>query len=185
MTVLIHTNQEILYKVIVDFFEAQNMTCYPYNPDHILSNATCLFWDNFSEDLPPEISIPIIVLDKNSSPISLEELLDLYREACAKKKTDTFFVGPYEISPKTRQAVHADLKITFSLTEKEIMILDRLHKTKTPLSKEEILGHVWGYKSGIDTHTLETHIYKLRKKLSPENPEAIIKTLKDGYVLVT
>ena len=50
------------------------------------------------------------------------------------------------------------------LTEKEIQLLELFLKNKTPISKDKILSLVWNYSSDADTHTVETHIYRLRKK---------------------
>ena len=183
MTILIAVDQEIIFKVIADFFEEQGMKSALYNPENIPSGATCLLTDCPSKERDSNLSIPVIILDKKTSPISLEELFNRYQEKIINVRLDVFLVGSYKISTKVRQAVHVDLNTILSLTEKEVMILEMLYQSKTPLSKEKILRHVWGYESGIDTHTLETHIYKLRKKLSPESPEALILTLQEGYAL--
>jgi DNA-binding response OmpR family regulator len=71
------------------------------------------------------------------------------------------------------------------LTDKETKIIQYLFKEKGKfISKEILLNRVWGYKSEISTHTLETHIYRLRKKieLDPKNPVIII-TCSGGYHL--
>jgi len=54
------------------------------------------------------------------------------------------------------------------LTEKETAILEYLGHSTDPVTREELLGAIWGYDARIDTHTLETHIYQLRRKLDPE-----------------
>ena len=52
------------------------------------------------------------------------------------------------------------------LTEKEIHLIELLLKNTNPITKEVILSSVWNYSSDADTHTVETHIYRLRKKLT-------------------
>ena len=75
-------------------------------------------------------------------------------------------------------------KIFISLTEKEIFILDLLLGKKAPVSKEELLSKVWNYAKGVDTHTVETHIYRLRKKIGKSfNDKKFIKNDEYGYSL--
>ena len=52
------------------------------------------------------------------------------------------------------------------LTEKEIQLIELLLNSKKPISKDNILSSVWNYSTNADTHTVETHIYRLRKKIS-------------------
>ena len=70
------------------------------------------------------------------------------------------------------------------LTEKEIYLLELLLNNKKPISKDNILSLVWNYSSNADTHTVETHIYRLRKKISQKFlDENFILNNKDGYYL--
>ena len=70
------------------------------------------------------------------------------------------------------------------LTEKEIQLLELLLLNKNPISKNEILSSVWNYSSDADTHTVETHIYRLRKKINDSFfDESFIINTKDGYSL--
>ena len=70
------------------------------------------------------------------------------------------------------------------LTEKEIQLLELLLKKDKPISKNIILSSVWNYSEDADTHTVETHIYRLRKKISDKfTDEKFILNNKDGYYL--
>ena len=70
------------------------------------------------------------------------------------------------------------------LTEKEIMLLEILLENKDPISKDNILSTVWNYSAEADTHTVETHIYRLRKKINEKfNDEKFILNNKQGYYL--
>ena len=70
------------------------------------------------------------------------------------------------------------------LTEKEIQLIELLLNSSKPVSKENILSSVWHYSSDADTHTVETHIYRLRKKINEKfMDENFIFINKDGYYL--
>lgn len=71
-----------------------------------------------------------------------------------------------------------------SLTEKEVAILVYLWQASAPITREDLLRDVWEYATDADTHTVETHIYRLRQKIErdPANPEHVL-TLKTGYQL--
>ena len=68
------------------------------------------------------------------------------------------------------------------LTEKEINTITYLSKLNKPVSIDELQENVWGYQSDIETHTVETHIYRLRKKiLNKFNDSGFITSEKNGY----
>ncbi len=70
------------------------------------------------------------------------------------------------------------------LTEKEIKLLELFLKNQHPISKNEILSKVWHYSKDADTHTVETHIYRLRKKINDKfSDENFILNDKQGYYL--
>jgi DNA-binding response OmpR family regulator len=71
------------------------------------------------------------------------------------------------------------------LTEKETNILKYLYRAGSkPVSREELLTEVWGYNAGVTTHTLETHVYRLRQKIEPDPTVArILITEMGGYRL--
>ena len=76
------------------------------------------------------------------------------------------------------------LKESITLTEKEIQLLELFLEKKTAISKENILSAVWNYSADADTHTVETHIYRLRKKINDKfmDEEFILNNTK-GYHL--
>ena len=71
------------------------------------------------------------------------------------------------------------------LTEKETNILKYLYRAGgKPVGREELLTEVWGYNAGVTTHTLETHIYRLRQKIEPDAASAkLLITEAGGYRL--
>lgn len=95
-----------------------------------------------------------------------------------------FKVGPYEFRPAVKMLVtEADKKIR--LTEKETSILKFLYRAGgRPVTRDVLLDEVWGYNSGVTTHTLETHVYRLRQKIEPDPSNAsILLTEAGGYRL--
>jgi len=97
----------------------------------------------------------------------------------------TFQIGPYAFKPAAKMLVtEANKKI--HLTEKETAILKYLYRIgDQPVSRDKLLDEVWGYNAGVTTHTLETHIYRLRQKIEPSAGEnSLLVTEPGGYRLV-
>ncbi len=96
-----------------------------------------------------------------------------------------FTIGPYQFHPAAKMLSTAEGKKKIRLTEKETAILKYLYRigNKT-VSRETLLGEVWGYNAAVTTHTLETHIYRLRQKIE-ENPTDVrlLITEPGGYRL--
>ena len=97
----------------------------------------------------------------------------------------TFEVGPYEFRPSMKLLVREDDR-KVRLTEKETNILKFLYRSTEGVVPRDVLLHeVWGYNAGVTTHTLETHIYRLRQKIEPEPSNArILVTESGGYRLM-
>ncbi len=95
-----------------------------------------------------------------------------------------FKVGPYEFRPAVKMLVTAEDK-KIRLTEKETSILKFLYRAGgKPVTRDVLLDEVWGYNSGVTTHTLETHVYRLRQKIEPDpSNAAILLTESGGYRL--
>src|ERR1700723_1183406 len=96
-----------------------------------------------------------------------------------------FSGGPYSFRPGSKMLTGANAR-KVRLTEKETAILRFLYRAgQLPVSRETLLQEVWGYNSGVTTHTLETHIYRLRQKIEKDaaNPEILV-TEAGGYKLV-
>jgi DNA-binding response OmpR family regulator len=96
-----------------------------------------------------------------------------------------FTIGPYQFRPSSKLLTTAKGG-KIRLTEKETAILRYLYRAgQKPVTREMLLQEVWGYNSGVTTHTLETHVYRLRQKVEKDaaNP-AILVTDAGGYKLV-
>ena len=89
-------------------------------------------------------------------------------------------VNDYIIDLNSREMLIKDNKL--KLTEKEINTITYLSKSNKPVSIDELQEKVWSYQSDIETHTVETHIYRLRKKiLNTFNDKDFIISEKNGY----
>ena len=73
---------------------------------------------------------------------------------------------------------------TINLTEKEVNLILYLHSSNKPVNIKTLQLEVWGYRNSLESHTVETHIHRLRKKiLSTFNLDDLIVSKKDGYYL--
>ena len=89
-------------------------------------------------------------------------------------------VNKYIIDLNSREMLAKNIKL--KLTEKEINTIIFLYKSNKPVSVNELQEKVWSYQSNIETHTVETHIYRLRKKISKTFDEnEFIVSKKNGY----
>ena len=96
-----------------------------------------------------------------------------------------FTIGPYSFKPASKLLLD-EKGGKIRLTEKETSILKYLYRAgEKVVTRDVLLAEVWGYNSGVTTHTLETHIYRLRQKIEkdPSNAELLV-TETGGYKLV-
>ena len=95
-----------------------------------------------------------------------------------------FRLGAYEFRPAAKMLVDEKAR-KIRLTEKETNILKYLYRAgEKTVSREELLAEVWGYNAGVATHTLETHVYRLRQKIEPDPANArLLLTEAGGYKL--
>ncbi len=96
----------------------------------------------------------------------------------------TLRIGPYTFKPAAKVLLDEDGR-KIHLTEKEVAILKYLHRAGgKPVGRDVLLTEVWGYNSGVTTHTVETHIYRLRRKIEADPANArLLLTDQGGYAL--
>ncbi len=97
-----------------------------------------------------------------------------------------FSIGPYTFQPAAKLLLEGGTNKKVRLTEKETSILKYLYRAGDKVvSRDTLLNEVWGYNAGVTTHTLETHVYRLRQKIEVDPSNAIILvTETGGYKLV-
>ena len=118
-------------------------------------------------------------------PATLKEINSIVENTVAKKKfnlNSSIAIKNYILNKNEKKLSRSDNYII--LTEKEVQLLELFLSNKRPISKDNILSSVWNYASDADTHTVETHIYRLRKKIIDKfMDEKFILNNKDGYYL--
>ena len=118
-----------------------------------------------------------------AKPLRLADLLARVRAAVHGGDGPGVALGPYQFRAGAKELIAGDRPIR--LTEKETQILQfLLAAAGQTVSRETLLGEVWGYAAAVTTHTLETHIYRLRQKIEADPAEArLLATEPGGYRL--
>ena len=118
-------------------------------------------------------------------PTSLNEINSIVEQTISKKifsKNSSILIKDYLLNKNEKKLIKD--KNFIILTEKEIQLLDLFLVQNKPISKNKILSLVWNYSSEADTHTVETHIYRLRKKINDKFSDLkFILNNKEGYYL--
>ena len=124
-------------------------------------------------------------LDFNDLPLSLKKLLELINIKLIKLKFNQqskLVIKGYDLNLNSKFLSKDNLKL--KLTEKEIEIILYLNNTKIKHNVADLQKNIWGYSADMETHTVETHIYRLRKKISDLfEDEKFILSHKNGYFI--
>ena len=118
-------------------------------------------------------------------PIKIHKLLEIINVRFLKNKFNfqsEINIGPYKLNLNSREISSKNTKL--DLTEREANVLIFIYTSKKPVSIDELQNQVWGYVSKVETHTVETHIYRLRKKIKEKfNNDKFIISTDNGYVI--
>jgi Response regulators consisting of a CheY-like receiver domain and a winged-helix DNA-binding domain len=119
----------------------------------------------------------------NKFPISIYSIIEKININLLKQKyleQSDIFIGKYSVDLNLRLIKINTNKL--KLTEREIQIIIFLNNSKTPQNIQKLQKEVWGYNSPLETHTVETHIYRLRKKILEKFADNnFIVSTKQGY----
>ena len=125
------------------------------------------------------------LLDFNDLPLSLKKLLELINIKLIKLKFNQqskIIIKGYELNLNSKFFFKGNLRL--KLTEKEIEIILYLNNKKIKHDVTDLQKNIWGYSADMETHTVETHIYRLRKKISDLfKDEKFILSHKNGYFI--
>lgn len=148
------------------------------------------------------VKSPIVLLEKNveglgengelvflvEKPFRLNEFLNNLRSCINKfeNSSDAYLTfNNYELHPLAKEILNLRNNELIKLTEKEVAVIKYLYKAKDKIvSKTDLLQDVWDYNAEVSTHTIETHIYRLRQKVEHDDVDAqLIVTENGGYKL--
>ena len=128
----------------------------------------------------PDINNQYVLDSKPINIFNLVEKLNIEFLKLQFNSQSEVIVKNYTIDLNSREMLKNNIKL--KLTEKEINTITYLSKSEKPVGIEELQEKVWSYQSDIETHTVETHIYRLRKKiLNTFNDNEFIISKKNGY----
>ncbi len=126
--------------------------------------------------------------DYISKPLRLGELLARIRMHLKQyddREDARISIGAFSFSPGRKTLIHRGTAAAVTLTEKEAAIIKYLQRNHGDVvNKPDLLKQIWGYNAAVTTHTLETHIYRLRQKINYIDDSPFLITKENGYTLV-
>ncbi len=180
---------EILYNILFEIKEFTNIE--PINHKDLKSfldsskknnfdkNASVIIKENLTNNHINKNKVIIL----NNLPLNIFNLIDKININLLKQKYNfqsNIIINDYNLNLNSR--VISKEKNDLKLTEKEIEIILFLKDQKNPKKISNLQKEVWGYVEDLETHTVETHVYRLRKKIIDKfQDKNFIKSLKDGY----
>ena len=180
-TLIIH-KFDVLFNILIELKSSYNFKLKLVNTnkiEEIQINKNCLI---ISGEKNSKLNNQISIEDYPIDIIKLLEIININFLKHTFNQQNNIKIGKYIIDLNSREMIFDDTKI--KLTEKETNTITYLSKVKKPVSVNELEEIVWRYQSDIETHTVETHIYRLRKKIEKKfRDKFFIKSLKDGYKL--
>lgn len=138
------------------------------------------------EALPGKWPVPVIpVIPGKDTPVRLQAVLLQLSRALSVPEGDTAKLGRgYVLSLRQKTVTHVSSGGEATLTDKEAHLLFALAAAGgTPVAKEALLKKIWGQDAGLESHTLETHIYRLRAKLKALGMKDAVAATPGGYAL--
>jgi hypothetical protein len=121
----------------------------------------------------------------NNFPLKIKKITEIINTNFLKRQFNlqsNQTIGLYNLDFNSKKIFKDGIYL--ELTEKEVKLIDFLKSSKNPISIDELQKKVWGYASSLDTHTVETHVYRLRKKfLKTFEDENFIISKKSGYFI--
>ena len=165
--------------LVVFFANKENIKLFSnnksYNFPSILITEVSIPKVNFSSEIREEINMPFTLIELERKIISLFAKNEF-------KKNSLISLNSYIIDKNERKIRKNELEL--QLSEKEIDFLILFSKSKKPISRNLVLKKVWNYSSESETHTVETHIHRLRKKILQKFGDSnFIKNNSKGYYI--
>jgi len=180
---------EILFIILKEIKENLKFEIFDFKKDYKISKLDNSTYGNYlivakslSNFINKDIEKKKLYLIENL-PIKIDKFIEKINIQLLKQKFNyqsEIRINKYKLNLNSRE-ISLNKKL-IKLTEREIDIILFLNENKKPINVDILQKEVWGYSSELETHTVETHVYRLRKKLKDKfNDEEFILSLKKGY----
>ena len=173
---------KVLYEILSEIKNYLNFNLIKINKLKELNSNSLENYLIISDRKKKDVVEQIIV---NKFPIDINKLIENINIKFLKKKysqQSEINLGNYKLNLNSRR-IHKN-EISLNLTEREANIIVFLNNSNKPVKISKLQTEVWGHNSKLETHTVETHIYRLRKKINDIfKDNNFIKSLKTGYTL--
>ncbi len=170
----------ILFKILNEIKSNLNFNIEYFDDDQFKKNLSNRNLVVISGDNKKNIQNQVKI---EEFPIDIQKFIEIINVQFLKNKfnqQNNVKTGKYSINLNSRVMRFEDKSL--QLTEKEMKIISFLNNFKGPVKINKLQSEVWGYKSKLETHTVETHVYRLRKKVEKRfNDNSFIISSKNGY----
>ena len=176
-----------LFKILNELKDHLDFNIYNFDEKKELLNLDKNKYENYLVLTNPENQIEDekFQLILNKLPDTIYSIVEKINVVLLKQKyseQSDVHIGKYSIDINSRSIKNAD-KI-LKLTQREVQIILFLNQSNSPQNVEILQKKVWGHNSNLETHTVETHIYRLRKKISEKfKDNSFISSTKKGYII--
>tara|TARA_S200000501_G_scaffold310735_1_gene301084 strand:+ start:135 stop:710 length:576 start_codon:yes stop_codon:yes gene_type:complete len=181
-------NFKILYNIFFETKNFHNLDLYEYQNEKDLMEGIKQQKNSIIISKVPIINQSIskkqIIIIENY-PLNFFSLIDKINSTLLMQQYDfqsNYEIKDYKMDLNSRIINKKDQEL--KLTQREIEVILFLQKNKKPIDVNTLQKQVWGYSEDLETHTVETHIYRLRKKIKKTfDDENFIESLKEGYLI--
>jgi len=176
-----------LFKILNELKDYLDFNIYNFNEKQEILNLNKNKYDNYLvlTDAQNQIEDEKFQLIINKLPDSIYSIIEKINVGLLKQKyseQSDILIGQYSIDINSRSIKNSQESL--KLTQREIQIIIFLNQSKSPQNVEKLQKEVWGHNSNLETHTVETHIYRLRKKIFEKfKDKSFINSTKKGYII--
>ena len=176
-----------LFKILNELKDHLDFNIYNFTEKQEFSNLNKNKYKNYLilTDIKNQIENEKFQLTINKIPDSVHSIIEMINVSLLKQKyseQSDIIIGQYSIDINSR-SIKRNNEI-LKLTQREIQIILFLKESKSPQNIENLQKKVWGHNSSLETHTVETHIYRLRKKILEKfEDKTFINSTKKGYTI--
>ena len=176
-----------LFKILNELKDHLDFNIYNFNEKQELLNLNKNKYENYLilTDLQNQIENEKSQLILNKFPDTVYSIIEKINVSLLKQKyskQSDVLIGKYSVDINSRKIKNTNESL--KLTQREIQIILFLKESKSPQNISNLQKKVWGHNSNLETHTVETHIYRLRKKIFEKfRDNNFINSTKKGYII--